>query len=302
MQERYIMHGHGEYNSPDLPDIATTTMGDNYAGTPGQYAYPDADPCAPACAPPKKRTVSHCDITHVSAHGVVSEFLGTVWLMLVIGAARAMYSYGPIGGVGGVVAVALATAFAIVVACKGLGWMSGGHFNPAITLAALLAHRLTVLRALFFWIAQFVGALAGAGLLRLFVYDFDATLGTPVPVAGLTAGRAFGVEIVAMFFLTLFMLTSSKRGAFNPAVYGYGFGAVTLFLQPLTGASLNPALQLASAIVANVWTSAWVYYVAAFGGAIAAALLYMFFAIALQAKEHDKRARFIGWVKAAERM
>lgn len=262
------------------------------------YKYPSED-CAPKC-PPSKKPSAHCNIRSVSPYAVITELLGTLWVTLVIGAAASMFTF-PAGAEGGVVAVALAAALAYAAPVKGLGWSSGGHFNPPLTLAALIVGRLTFLQALFYWIAQFAGAFAGAGLLHLFVKAFDATLGTPVPAGGFSAGRAFAAEFVVYIFLTLLLLTSARHGIFRGGVYAAVIGAASLFLVPLTGASLNPARQLGSAVVANVWTSAWVYYVASFGGAVVAALLYLFYAGAVQAKESWKKTRMIEWIRAANR-
>lgn len=255
-----------------------------------QPLYGDAH-CAPACPPARKRGASSScfDINLISPVAVITEFIGTLWLVLVTGAALAMYSYGPSDGVGGVVGAALAAGLAVAAVVRGIGWTSGGYFNPALTLAGLIVRRLTVLQSIFYWIAQFAGALAAGGLLRAFVYAFDATLGTPVPTVGLDDGRAFGLEIVAMFFLTLFVLVSAKWGRLNAVVYGASVAATSLFLVPLTGASMNPARQLGCAVASLTWTSAWLYYVAPFAGAAAAALLYLLYAEAVQERQHSKK-------------
>jgi glycerol uptake facilitator-like aquaporin len=100
----------------------------------------------------------------------VAEFVGAFTLVFIGGGA------GIVSG-GDVVAVALANGLAIGIMVTNLGHISGGHFNPAITLAFVLARRITARLAAVYWLAQLLGAVAAALLLRA-IFLHGATLGS----------------------------------------------------------------------------------------------------------------------------
>src|SRR5438105_9421369 len=89
----------------------------------------------------------------------VAEFIGTFTLIFIGGGA------GAISG-NDIVAVALANGLAIGIMVSNLGHISGGHFNPAITLSFLATRRITLPLAIAYWISQFAGAIVAAAILR----------------------------------------------------------------------------------------------------------------------------------------
>src|SRR6476619_4906852 len=122
----------------------------------------------------------------------VAEFIGTLKLIFIGGGA------GIVSGQD-IVAVALANGLAIGIMVTNLGHISGGHFNPAITLGFLATKRITGMLAAVYMAAQFLGSLAAALILRGFVHKFvvDAT-----PHAGaFGAGKGFVLELIMTFFL-----------------------------------------------------------------------------------------------------
>src|SRR5881275_2501344 len=122
----------------------------------------------------------------------VAEFVGTFTLIF-IGGGAGIVSHSDI------VAIALANGLAIGIMVSNLGHISGGHFNPAITLGFVLARRITMRLAALYWVAQLAGAVAAPLLRAIFLHS--ATLGSVPRVSGVTEWRGLVVEIVLTFFL-----------------------------------------------------------------------------------------------------
>jgi MIP family channel proteins len=220
-----------------------------------------------------------------------AEFVGTFTLIF-IGAGSIM-TFGKLfaaafaqgGGLQitglGLVAVAFAHGLAIAVMVSALGHLSGGHFNPAITLGFLITRRLAPVLALTYWIVQFAAAAAAAGLLRWFFSTPErnaVALGAPGLGGGISQGQGFVIEIVLTFFLVwVVFATAADPGGTFKSIAGLAIGltitADILMGGPLTGAAMNPARAFGPQVVQNHWDSAWVWYAGPFvGGAIAAAL------------------------------
>src|SRR3954469_23483532 len=123
----------------------------------------------------------------------VAEFIGTFTLIFIGGGA------GIVSGQD-IVAVALANGLAIGIMVTNLGHISGGHFNPAITLGFVATRRITLPLAVAYWISQFGGAVLAAILLR-FLFRNPAMLASVPHVSGISAGRGLLIEIVLTFFL-----------------------------------------------------------------------------------------------------
>ena len=179
------------------------------------------------------------------------------------------------------VAVALAHGLAIAVMASAVGHISGGHFNPAITLGFLITRRLAPVLALVYWLAQAGAAVLAALLLR---WLFDAgtrdsvKLGAP-GLSQVTHWQGFVIEIILTFFLVwvVFATAADPGGAFK-SIAGLAIGfTITLDILmggPLTGAAMNPARAFGPELVQNTWTDAWVWYAGPFAGGALAALAY----------------------------
>lgn len=203
----------------------------------------------------------------------VAELVG-IFTLVVIGGGAGIASGNDI------VAVALANGLAIGVMVSNLGHISGGHFNPAITLGFVLARRITAPLAAVYWVAQLAGAVAGALILRA-IFPGEAGLGSVPHAAGVTEWKALLVEAVLTFFLvwTVWATAVDPRGAFK-SVAGLAIGlAITMDVfvgGPVTGAAMNPGRAFGPELVQNSWGEAWVYYLGPAVGAVVAALLYEF--------------------------
>src|SRR5215212_9263996 len=123
----------------------------------------------------------------------VAEFVGAFTLIFIGGGA------GIVSG-NDIVAVALANGLAIGVMVSNLGHISGGHFNPAITLAFVATRRITGLLALTYWVAQLAGAIVAAAILRWLLKE--PAFGAAIPhAAQIGAGKGFVIEIILTVFL-----------------------------------------------------------------------------------------------------
>jgi MIP family channel proteins len=165
--------------------------------------------------------------------------------------------------------------FAWLAALYTVGRISGGHFNPVLSLAAYLDRAISARDMLAYWVAQFVGAI---GALGIFAWLFSADA-TAAATNGFNPGfggfKAFSVEAILTLILTAAFLTMMRSGA-HTRYLGMGFSlfAVTLFGYGVTTAGMNPVRTLGPAIYSGQWTGVWVYLVGPLVGAIAGWVLY----------------------------
>jgi len=207
----------------------------------------------------------------------VAEFLGTFALVF-FGVGAVMVTGNQNG-----LQIALAHGLAIALMVTALAHISGGHFNPAVTLGFLAVRRITTTLAAVYWFMQFAGACV-ASLLLWWIFPVEAIsptrLGAPTLFHSIGSGAGFAIEAIMTFFLVLavFAIAVDERGAFK-AVAGFGIGLVVtmdiLCGGPLTGAAINPARALGPELVHRVWESyTWIYYAGPAAGGIVAAVLY----------------------------
>jgi aquaporin TIP len=201
----------------------------------------------------------------------VAEFVGAFTLIFV-------------GGGGGIVsghdivAVALANGLAIAIMVSNLGHISGGHFNPAITLGFLATRRITPRLAIVYWAAQLGGAVVAAAILRG-LFAKDQFLAAVPHAPGISDGKGLVIEVILTFFLVwaVFATAVDPRGAFK-SIAGLAIGltiTMDVFMGgPLTGAAMNPARAFGPELVGNFWGEGWIYWVGPILGALIAALAY----------------------------
>ncbi len=208
----------------------------------------------------------------------VAEFVGTFALVFVGAGSIAVTA----GTEGALLAVALAHGLVIGVMVSAVGHISGGHFNPAVTLGFLVTRRMAPGLAAAYWAAQLVAAVLGALLLALLLPDAltdPVELGVPLVGGGVGAGAAVVMEAVLTFFLVwvIFATAADPRGAFA-SIAGLAIGLTITFDiligGPLTGAAMNPARAFGPELVQGAWGDFWVWYVGPLAGGAAAALLY----------------------------
>ncbi len=214
---------------------------------------------------------------------LVAEFVGTFALIFFgagsICADQLLRSSGQ-GGLG-LLGIALAHGLAIGIMVSALGHISGGHFNPAVTIGFWVTRKLSTFDSLAYWVAQLSGAVCAAYLLRLLPLDVWGVvqLGTPDLASGITRTTGLILEAVMTFFLVfvVFATAVDEKGAFNK-IAGFAIGlSITmgaLFGGPFTGAALNPARAFGPAVAANHWTNHGVYWIGPLAGGVIAAWLY----------------------------
>jgi aquaporin TIP len=212
---------------------------------------------------------------------LTAEFVGTFTLIFIgAGSIVAATTFG-VGSVG-IIGIAIAHGLAIGTMVSAVGHVSGGHFNPAVTIGAWITQKIKSSHALAYIITQLAGGSLGALLLRASLPKRvveQAQYGVPAVVQGLSNGQAVLIEFILTFFLVwvIFATAIDPEGAFNK-VAGLAIGFVItmdiLMGGFFTGAAMNPARHFGPALLSGKWNGWWVYWVGPVAGAIVAAALY----------------------------
>lgn len=229
------------------------------------------------------------------ARKLIAEALGTAFLVFcAVGTATLCFGYQITGSSksAGVVATALAFGLVLLILVYAVGSISGCHINPAVTMGFLISRRIGLGEAVGYWIAQVIGGIAGAAVLRgMFAtadgYSTDKVgLGADgfgdLSMVGLGAGGAFIAEAVLTFLFVFVVLTVTRRAAW-PQLGGVAIGlaltTVHLIGVPLTGTSVNPARSIGPALMVggDALSQLWLFIVAPLVGGIVAALVSVFF-------------------------
>jgi MIP family channel proteins len=181
----------------------------------------------------------------------------------------------------GLLGIALAQGLTIAIMVTAFRHISGGHFNPAVTIGFWVTRKFSTFETLAYWVAQVAGAVAAASLLRRLPFDAWGTvqLGTPDLASGITRTTGMVFEAVMTFFLVfvVFATVVDARGAFDK-VGGFAIGLTVtigvLLGGPFTGGALNPARAFGPALISNHWTNHAVYWIGPLAGGVAAGWLY----------------------------
>jgi MIP family channel proteins len=225
----------------------------------------------------------------------VAEFLGTLWLVL--GGCGSAVLAAKFGGEGnplgiGFVGVALAFGLTVLTGAYAFGHVSGGHFNPAVSLGLWAGGRFPARDLLPYFVAQVLGAIvAGFILLQIarggggFAIDPDAAgafasngYGVRSP-GGYTIGAAFLCELVlTAFFLLVIMGATHGRAAagFAPIAIGLALTLIHLVSIPVTNTSVNPARSTGVALFAGAGAigQLWLFWLAPLAGGALGGILY----------------------------
>jgi MIP family channel proteins len=179
--------------------------------------------------------------------------------------------------------VGLVHAFLLFGLIVMFGVVSGGHFNPAVTLAAAAIRRITPIDAVIYMLAQLSGGVLGALLAKgLLLDEGRATNYAAAEVSGLLGGNFQGmiVEGIGTFCLVLVILAAvySRKSVkdWAPLAIGTTLGFIVMTGGPLTGGSFNPARWFGPALVGNEWGGVWPYLLGPIVGALLAAAVYRF--------------------------
>ncbi|XP_011004488.1 PREDICTED: aquaporin TIP1-1-like [Populus euphratica] len=183
----------------------------------------------------------------------------------------------------GLIAAAIAHAFALFVAVSVGANISGGHVNPAVTFGAFIGGNITLFRGVLYWIAQLLGSTVACLLLKF------VTGGLETSAFALSSGvgvwNAFVLEIVMTFGLVYTVYATAidpkkgNLGIIAPIAIGFIVGANILVGGAFDGASMNPAVSFGPALVSWSWTNHWVYWAGPLIGGGLAGLIYELFFI-----------------------
>ena len=172
--------------------------------------------------------------------------------------------------------VAFGFGLALLAGLYAFGDISGGHFNPAVSLAMFLNGRLDSATMVGYWIAQLVGAvLASLAVLAAFGQNDVAATTT----AATASWDAFWLELIlTALFVSVILQSSRSERVFGTALLAIPLTLVAIHLAaiPTSGASVNPARSLGPALVGNEWGDFWIYLLAPLAGAAIGAFAHLY--------------------------
>jgi aquaporin Z len=204
----------------------------------------------------------------VAARKYVTEFIGTFFLAFAVGVAA----------LSGSVFVPLAAGGMLMVMIYAGGHISGGHYNPAVTMAALVRRRIGIADAAGYWIAQVIGAVVAGAIARAVVNP--ATVRT-LTLSGHAEAAAAVVEALITFalcYVVLNVATSKDQpgnGFFGLAI-GFTVAAGAFAVGGISGGVFNPAVALGGATAGLfAWSTIWVYLLVELAAGVAAGLAFL---------------------------
>ncbi|CAD6218310.1 unnamed protein product [Miscanthus lutarioriparius] len=251
-----------------------------------EAAEAEAASKAPYWDPPPAPLLDTSELKKWSLYrALIAEFIATliflyVSIATVIGYKNAEACKG-VGALG--VAWSFGATIFILVYCT--GGISGGHINPAVTFGLFVGRKLSLVRTILYIVAQCLGAICGAGIVKGIMKQPYNTLGGGANSVsdGFSLGGALAAEIVGTFILvyTVFSATDPKRTARDsfipvlvPLPIGFAVFVVHLATIPITGTGINPARSLGAAVVHAAWKDHWIFWVGPLIGATVAALYH----------------------------
>ncbi|MEM1004709.1 MAG: aquaporin Z [Pseudomonadota bacterium] len=218
---------------------------------------------------------------------LMAEFFGTFWLVLG-GCGSAVLAAGAADVGIGWLGVSLAFGLTVLTMAFAVGHISGGHFNPAVSLGLMIGGRFPAKDLIPYWVAQVIGAIAAAAVLYLIVSgspDFTGVgsfasngYGDASP-EGYSMMSALVIEIVMTAFFILIILGATSAGApagFGPIAIGLALTLIHLVSIPVTNTSVNPARSTGVALFADAPALAqlWLFWVAPLIGGAVGALIW----------------------------
>ncbi len=218
---------------------------------------------------------------------LMAEFVGTFWLVLG-GCGSAVLAAG-VADVGiGWLGVSLAFGLTVLTMAYAVGGISGGHFNPAVTLGLVIAGRHDAKELLPYWVAQVVGAIGGAVVLYLIVSGGEGFTGVggfatngygEASPQGYSMMSGLIIEVVMTAFFLIIILGATSSGVpagFAPIAIGLGLTLIHLVTIPVTNTSVNPARSTGVALFAEgpALSQLWLFWVAPLIGAAIGAVIW----------------------------
>ncbi|SPJ29497.1 aquaporin Z [Falsiruegeria mediterranea] len=218
---------------------------------------------------------------------LMAEFVGTFWLVLG-GCGSAVLAAG-VADVGiGWLGVSLAFGLTVLTMAFAVGHISGGHFNPAVTLGLVIGGRHDAKELLPYWVAQVVGAIVAAVVLYIIVSGQSGFEGVggfasngygEASPQGYAMVSGFVTEVVMTAVFLIIILGATSKGApagFAPIAIGLGLTLIHLISIPVTNTSVNPARSTGVALFADgpAMAQLWMFWVAPLIGAALGAIIW----------------------------
>lgn len=228
-------------------------------------------------------------IVHETLRGLLrpaaAELVGSaLFVFLACGAGMTTVKYATVGNA--TIGIALTFGFAIMVLCFSIGHISGGHLNFAVTFTFAILRKISILKALLYFLAQFVGGLIGIGFLKVITPPSWAIscYANNFIHPDLTVGHAFVVEFILTFFLMFTVMsacdTTKSNQTLVPMAIGMAVFSCHMIGLQVTGCSINPTRSFASAAAASTvegcdaWNGHWVFWFGPIFGASLAGIVY----------------------------
>ncbi|PHM25131.1 aquaporin Z [Xenorhabdus budapestensis] len=217
-----------------------------------------------------------------------AEFFGTFWLVFGGCGSAVLAAAFPLLGIG-FVGVSLAFGLTVVTMAYAVGHISGGHFNPAVTLGLFAGGRISAKDVILYIIVQVIGGIAAAAVLYLIASGqsgFNATesgfasngYGEHSP-GGFSLQSAIIIELVLTVFFLIVIFGATDKNAptkFAPLAIGLALTLIHLISIPVTNTSVNPARSTAVAIFQGTWAieQLWLFWLVPLIGGIIGGLVY----------------------------
>lgn len=215
-----------------------------------------------------------------------AEFFGTFWLVFGGCGSAVLAAAFPEVGIG-LLGVSLAFGLTVLTMAYTVGGISGGHFNPAVSLGLAIGGRFEFKDMIGYWIAQVAGGIAGAAVLYLiasgkagFVAGGFASNGyDALSPGGYSMFAVLVMEVVMTAFFLIIILGSTSKAApagFAPIAIGLGLTLIHLVSIPVSNTSVNPARSLGAAIFADTGAlgQVWLFWAAPLAGAALGAIIW----------------------------
>jgi len=228
----------------------------------------------------------------------LAEAIGTYCLVffgpLAIALAVGHFSANSLFDIQDLIMISLAHGGAIGLMVYAFGHVSGGHFNPAVTISMLVTKRISIKEAIPYIVSQLIGAIVAAASLKAIIPDLGSKVnfGTqpgPSDLLNHSVASGFAVEAILTFFLVTVIFMTAVHKKAPAGMYGLAIGGMIFLIHlvgvPLTGASVNPARTFGPALISGYWDYDWMYWAAPIVGAIIAGLIMNYIFVKKAEKE-----------------
>jgi aquaporin Z len=204
----------------------------------------------------------------MNARKYLAELLGTFMFMMVgyMSIPAFQHSAPPASNL---LVVPFAFGLGLLAAIFAFGGISGGHFNPAVTIAMILDKRAPLVEGVAYIVAQIIGAIAAAVVVFLTVSQDAVAGGITKPAADISDLGALIIEIIfTAIFLTVILIVSKRNGTMAVLAIPLTLVGIHFAIATTTGSSVNPARSIGSALVGGDLNQLWIYIVGPIIGGI----------------------------------